>query len=170
MKKINLKLQRKEFLSSRMSNTTSQFYFPLRYTSTMTHKWTTAWSNALLKRKQDTLHCAHSYLTIQSFAQACVCIYVCTCLSGSVSCSPFVWGLRRWSEELYGSKLDRLASLHKISTATSPKQGWRHGESDTSASQAWSKENQLIYQPRPVGRIENGQDPGAQSIKTAETA
>lgn len=89
----------------------------------MTHKWTTAWSNALLKPNGHTALCPFISNYTIIYTSLCVHIYVCTCLSGYVSCSPFVWGLRRWSEELYGSKLDRLASLHKISNTTSPKQG-----------------------------------------------
>lgn len=89
----------------------------------MTHKWTSAWSNALLKPNGHTALCPFISNHAIIYTSLCVHIYVCTCLSGYVSRSPFVWGLRRWPQELYGSNLDRLASLHKISNKTSPKQG-----------------------------------------------
>lgn len=142
MKKINLKLQREGISKFTYGNTTSQFYFPLRYTSTMTHKWTTAWSNALLKPNGHTALCPFISNYTIIYTSLCVHIYVCTCLSGSMSCSPFVWGLRRWSGRAIWKKLDRLASLHKISNTESSKAGrselWR--ETTLLLLQAWSKE------------------------------
>lgn len=85
----------------------------------MTHRWTSAWSNAILKPNGHSALCPFISNHTTIYTSLCVHIYVRMCLSVYVSCSPFVWGLRRWSEKLRGSNLVRL----EVSNKTSPKQG-----------------------------------------------